>query len=102
MKTMRINLHIRKDLNPRLYAALEKLSGKRRAEFIRRLAELYLMLEENGNNKSLLPPHSSPNPLTHENDAAPPPDFGEDLQALLNDDQTISFDHDDEDDIEEK
>jgi len=39
MNTMRINLHIRDDVSPRLFAALASLRGRARAEFLRNLAE---------------------------------------------------------------
>ncbi|BAU49840.1 hypothetical protein SVA_3292 [Sulfurifustis variabilis] len=42
MKRLRINLHIRDDVSPRLYEALASLPPRPRAELLRRLAELGL------------------------------------------------------------
>ena len=42
MKRLRINLHIRDDVSPRLYAALAGVPPRPRAELLRRLAELGL------------------------------------------------------------
>lgn len=42
MKRLRINLHIRADVAPRLYEALADLPPRPRAELLRRLAELGL------------------------------------------------------------
>ncbi len=46
MKTLRINLHIRSDVSPRLFEALSKLPPRPRAEFLRKIAELGLQLTE--------------------------------------------------------
>jgi hypothetical protein len=43
MKRLRINLHIRDDVSPRLYEALAGLPPRPRAELLRRLAELGLL-----------------------------------------------------------
>lgn len=42
MKRLRINLHIRDDVSPGLYDALEGLPPRPRAELLRKLAELGL------------------------------------------------------------
>lgn len=42
MKMLRINLRIRADASPRLYAALSDLPPRPRAELLRRLAEIGL------------------------------------------------------------
>lgn len=45
MKTLRINLHIRDDVAPRLYVALAVMPPRPRAELLRKLAELGLQIE---------------------------------------------------------
>jgi len=45
MKVLRINLHIRSDVSPRLYEALSRLPPRPRAELLRRLAELGLHVQ---------------------------------------------------------
>lgn len=42
MKMLRINLRIRRDVSPRLYAALIDLPPRPRAELLRRLADIGL------------------------------------------------------------
>jgi hypothetical protein len=42
MKRLRINLHIRADVSPRLYEALAGVPPRPRAELLRKLAELGL------------------------------------------------------------
>ena len=46
MKMLRINLHIRNDVSPKLFEALANLPPRPRAEFLRKIAELGLHLTE--------------------------------------------------------
>ena len=46
MSVLRINLHIRSDVSPKLFEALSKLPPRPRAEFLRRIAELGLQFTE--------------------------------------------------------
>lgn len=45
MKTLRINLHIRSDVSPKLFEALASMPPRPRAERLRKLAELGLQIE---------------------------------------------------------
>lgn len=46
MKTLRINLHIRSDVSPRLYQTLAALPPRPRAELLRRVSEIGLHVSE--------------------------------------------------------
>jgi hypothetical protein len=45
VSTIRINLHIKQAVSPRLYEALRQIKGRARAERIRSLAERMLSIE---------------------------------------------------------
>lgn len=47
MKTLRINLHIRSDVSPKLYQTLVAIPPRPRAEFLRRVSEMGLQASEN-------------------------------------------------------
>lgn len=44
MKTLRINLHIRSDVSPKLYEALAHMPPRPRAEYLRKVAEFGLQV----------------------------------------------------------
>jgi hypothetical protein len=44
MKTLRINLHIRNDVSPKLYEALAHMPPRPRAEYLRKVAEFGLQV----------------------------------------------------------
>ncbi len=89
MTMLRINLHIRSDVSPRLYAALAVMPPRPRAELLRKLAELGLQIESgqvhslNGNSRGVLEPGIQSPPSAPEASGMVTDEFSSDLVSLL-------------------
>ncbi len=89
MKTLRINLHIRGDVSPKLFEALASMPPRPRAERLRKLAELGLQIESGQLHSMTVSPCRTPAPVMQasasalEDSEAVADRFGDDLASLL-------------------
>lgn len=86
MKVLRINLHVREDISPRLFQALVNIPPRPRAELLRRIAELGLQIGD-GRLDSLDSRRSAAPASSEQASAVVPghgtPGFGDDLAGLV-------------------
>lgn len=87
MSTLRINLHIRSDVVPRLYAALATMPPKPRAEFLRKIAELGLQIAHrpapSSENSKTMVANPDPHAQTDRAVDSAPDAFGADLVSAI-------------------
>lgn len=86
MTTLRINLHIREDISPRLFQALVNIPPRPRAELLRKIAELGLQIEDGrldslDSRRSSVPASSEQASAVASGHGAP--GFGDDLAGLV-------------------
>lgn len=89
MRTLRINLHIRYDVSPRLHVALASMLPRPRAERLRKLAELGLQIESGQLHSLTIGSSGAPTLAMQASPTAPEAsgivteEFGNDLLSLL-------------------
>lgn len=83
MSVLRINLHIRSDVSPKLYEALASMPAKPRAELLRKLAERGLQVAASSTHLAPTPTDDSTHIAQRMTVNSTPDNFSNDLAGLL-------------------
>jgi hypothetical protein len=86
VKVLRINLHIRSDISPKLYEALSRLPPRPRAEFLRKIADCGLQVAASSTHVAPMRTDDSMSANQPITTNSVPDNFSNDLVGLLGND----------------